>query len=835
MKHFILLLIILSVTSSISAINPGTGKTSLSGKVTDKATGEALPGVTLYVPDLKTGAVTTIDGTYIIDNLPTAKILIQISFIGYKEIIVTVDMATTTTKDFALETSVKEMNEIVVTGTSKATEIKRNPVPMISIGQEFLTQNASTNAIETLNKVPGVSTLSTGPNVSKPYIRGLGSNRVLTMYDGIRQEGQQWGEEHGIEVDQFLIDHIEVLKGPASLMYGSDALAGVVNLLPANPMPDGIIKGSILTNYQTNNKQNAGSLALDGNEKGFIWGLRGSHKQAADYQNKYDGRVFGTKYNENDINSYIGLQRSWGYSHLNFSLYDNLQEIPDGSRDSASRQFTKQVSEADLTRPIVSNSELNSYSIAILHQHVQHYRVYSANNFIIGRSKLTLNLGYQESIRREYSHPLYPDLAGLYLQLQVYSYDVKYYLPEIKGVESTLGVNGMYQNNDASKGTEFVVPSYHSFDIGPFVHLKRTFGKLDVAAGARYDLRFFQNDSMFTKPNPSTGFDMSTAYNPADTSVTKQFNYYKHTFTGFSGSIGATYNFNDNISLKANVARGYRAPNVFEIAAKGVHPGTGLEQLGDADFKPEFSLQEDIGVFFETKHISGSVEAFENNITNYIYDEKLASVKGGDSLFHQNGNTFPVYKFRQTTAQLYGGEFSFDIHPHPLDWLHFENSLSIIYAINKGGNGATINDSTKYLPFIPPFHTNSELRANIKKKKACFANIYVKVGVQYFAAQYRAFFAYGTETKTPGYTLLDAGIGTDIINKKGNTLFTISILGTNLCDVAYQSNMSRLKYFTSQTPSGYTIPDASGHYGIYNMGRNISFKLVIPLYIKKAK
>jgi len=177
---------------------------------------------------------------------------------------------------------------------------------------------------------------------------------------------------------------------------------------------------------------------------------------------------------------------------------------------------------------------------------------------------------------------------------------------------------------------------------------------------------------------------------------------------------------------------------------------------------------------------------------------------------------------------LYGGEFSFDIHPHPLDWLHFENSISVIYAINKGGNGAIINDSTKYLPFIPPLHTNSELRADIKKKYACFANIYMKAGMQYFAEQNQAFLAYGTETKTPSYILIDAGAGADVVNKKGKTLLTISILSTNLADAAYQSNMSRLKYFDNYPVNG------TGRSGIYNMGRNISFKLVIPFNIKKA-
>ena len=250
------------------------------------------------------------------------------------------------------------------------------------------------------------------------------------------------------------------------------------------------------------------------------------------------------------------------------------------------------------------------------------------------------------------------------------------------------------------KGTELVIPSYHSFDFGPFALIKKSFGKIDFAAGIRYDLRDFQNDSMFTEPNPVTGFDQVVPPSAAESGVVKQFDYYKHTFAGGSGSVGATYNFSDRVGIKANFARGYRAPNAAEISAKGVHPGTGFEQLGDINFKPEFSLQEDAGAFWNTEIFSASIDLFNTNISNYIYDEKLQSVNGGDSIFMQDGNSYPVFKFRQTTAQLYGGEFSFDIHP--LSWLHFENTISYIDGINKGGNGAVITDSTRYLPLIPP-------------------------------------------------------------------------------------------------------------------------------------
>ena len=816
------LAIILFIVTDASAHIWSAGKTSLSGKITDKETGEALPGVSLYFSDLKTGTVTSVDGTYKIDNLPSAKMLIQISFLGYKTIIENIDLSLITKKDFVLETSVKEIHEVVVTGTSKATEIRKSPIPIVAIDAKHINQNLSTNIIDAIAKLPGVNTVTTGPNVSKPFIRGLGYNRILTLNDGVRQEGQQWGDEHGIEADEYSIERIEVVKGPASLIYGSDALAGVVNLLPAPPVPVGTIKGNLISNYQTNNGLIGLSAGLAGNNNGFIWGGRLSGKDATNYQNKYDGRVYGTSFRERDVNIYVGLNKQWGYSHLKFSLFDDLQSIPDGSRDSTSRKFTRQITEADTSRPIVSDADLTSYKIPVIHQHVQHYKLVSSSNFILGNGKLGLNLGYQESIRREFSHPEMPDVAGLYLDLQSYTYDVKYYFQEKNGWETTIGVNGMYQQNK-NKGTEFIIPDYTLFDVGPFAFVKKSFNKLDVSAGVRYDTRSFKNDGMFTKTNPETGFDMQVT--STDSSATGHpFTDYKHTFSGFSGSIGATYSMSDHFSLKANIARGFRAPNIAEISANGVHPGTNIYQVGNPDFKPELSLQEDIGIFYSAKHITCEVDVFNNNISNYIYNEKIVNHTGGDSV-DGSGNQF--FQFQAAQAQIYGGEASIDIHPHPLDWLHFENSISILYALNKGVKGLPIADSARYLPFIPPMHTHSELRADIRKKLKHFSSIYAKVEMEYYVKQDRAYLAFNTETVTPGYMLFNAGVGADITNKSGNTIFSIHILGNNITDVAYQAHLSRLKYFEDYPNNG------SGRSGIYNMGRNISFKLIIPLNIKK--
>ena len=827
---YIRILFILTLFISNTAFGFTIGKTSLSGKVTDSASKEPLFGVTIFIPDLQTGAISGFDGSYKITNLPQTKVLIQVSCIGYKSILKTVDLSTTDHQDFMMESSIKEINTFVVTGTSVATEIKQNPVPITVVGRLEINQIASTNIIDAIATQPGINAVTTGPNVSKPFIRGLGFNRVLTLYYGVRQEGQQWGDEHGVEADEYSIDRIEVVKGPSSLIYGSDAMAGVVSLLPPHPVPNGCIKGGIITNYETNNGEYAISGSLDGNHNDFVWGGRITHKQATNYQNSVDGRVFGTAYNENDANGYIGVNRSWGFSHIHFSVFDDLQEIPDGSRDSATGKFTKQVTEADDFRPIVSDAELNSYKIGTLHQHVEHYRIISENNFILGEGKLSFVAGYQESVRREFNHPENADVPGLYLILPTFTYDLKYYLPTYKGWQTTVGINGMYQTN-TNKGTDFIIPDYNEFDVGPFVYIKKTLGRVDINGGIRFDNRSFSNNAMFIAPNVIGG-DTVGSKQVAPGAGMPVFPNYQHDFSGLSGSFGMTYNFTEALLAKANVARGFRAPNIAEISANGVHPGSNIFQMGNPDFKPEFSLQEDIGIELNTKHVNASIEVFNNDISDYIYNAKLLNKEGGDSIVVPGNQTF---RYASAHAQLYGGEVSIDIHPHPWDWLHFENSLSIVHGLNKGGPGILINDSNKYLPFIPPMHTHSELRADIKKKYTHFSSLYVKLDMEWYDKQDEAYLAYNTETFTPGYTLYGAGFGFDYTNKSGKKLFSINIAGSNITDVAYQAHLSRLKYFVYTTPSGYAVPSPSGTYGIYNMGRNISFKLTIPIDFKAPK
>ncbi|HEX3080351.1 MAG TPA: TonB-dependent receptor [Puia sp.] len=819
MKTFLLLIFsgiyFISSAQTSSKSNFSTYLGTLSGKVTDSTTGKPLPGASVYIADLKLGVVADESGNYRFANLPSGTYLVEAHAIGHSTQIKDITISEKAVLNFELSLQYTEQSAVVVTGQSKATQIKRSPIPIVTMSHADIVANLSTNIIDAISKLPGVTQLTTGPNVSKPFIRGLGFNRILTLYDGVRQEGQQWGDEHGIEVDQYGVDHAEVIKGPASLTYGSDALAGVVNLIPTPPAPEGKIQGDVQAEFQTNNGLFGGSAMMEGTKNGLEWMGRLSHKEASNYSDRADGRVYNTAFNETDATASIGLHRAFGYSHLNISLFDDLQEIPDGSRDSATRQFTKQITDSDTYRPIVSEKELHSYAITPLHQHVQLFHIYSTNNFVLGYGRLTVNLGFERSVRREFSHPQQPDIPGLFLQLNSYVYDVKYYFPSFDGWDITTGINGMYQQNTSTNGTEFIIPSFHQFDVGPFAMVKKSFGKLDLSGGIRFDSRSFTNQQMYTV---SDGVDYDTPVYGKDTVGAYQaFPYYHKLFSGFSGSLGLAYVFSDKWSAKANISRGYRSPNISEISANGVHPGTGIYQVGNPDFSPEFNVQEDLGLNFNTKIAVVNFSVFYNSVTDYIFNEKILNNEGADST--RDGNT--VYQFRQGRAALYGGELSIDIHP--VEHLHFENSVSLVYGNLLSSPGKPITDSTRYLPDIPPMHGISELKYDFKNKDLHLVNGFVQVSAAFSGPQNRPYLADNTETATPGYTLINAGVGAGFTNKQNKLLFNIYVFANNIFDVVYQDHLSRLKYFEP-------YPNSPGPYhGIYNMGRNISIKLDFPL------
>lgn len=768
-------------------------KGSFIATIKDAATSLPIEGVSVYFSDVKIGGITNAKGEVVIKNLPEGKHLAEISHIGYNTISEYIDISGDTQKEFLLSHAVVENNAVIVTGTSGATQLKKVPFQVAVIKKEELFKNAATNIIEALAKKSGVSTLSTGPAISKPVIRGLSYNRVLTINDGVRQEGQQWGDEHGIEIDEASVSKVEILKGPASLIYGSDATAGVINIITNVPVANNTMKANVFSNYQTNNNARTVNANWAGNTNGFNWNVYGSGVAAADYRNKYDGRVFNSKFNEQNFGGYAGYNGNWGYSHLLFSKFDLKAGLVEGDRDD-NGYFIKPI--AGGGEAIATDEDFKSTTPLIPYQHIQHFKIATDNSFKLGKNRLSINVGYQHNQREEFGNVDDLKERELFFDLQTITYAAQFHLQEMNGWKSSVGVNGMQQQN-TNKGAEQIIPDYKLFDIGGYVFTQKSINKLTLSGGLRYDTRNLNaNDLM-------EGIDIKGAG-------------FKKSFANFSGSAGLAAQITKSLNLKLNIARGFRAPSIPELASNGAHEGTIRYEYGAQNLKSELSTQLDAGFEFNSEHFSFDLSGFYNNFSNFILYRKLQAAAGGDSTLNVDGQDLTAFKFEQTKASLSGIEATVDFHPHPLDWLHIENTFSFVT-----GRLKDAIEGSKYLPFIPAPRLITEFRGDFKKVKNNIKNFYLKVELDNTFTQNNIFTAYNTETKTSGYTLLNSGLGADIVSAKGKTLFSLHVAGTNLANIAYQNHLSRLKYAAENMSTGRT--------GVFNMGRNFSIKINVPL------
>ncbi len=806
MKKYLYAMLLLSLGVCFSSAASAQQYT-LTGKVFDKATNKALVGASVYLPEIKKGFITNKEGVFSV-TIEAGSHVLEISYVGYATNVANVQLQSNTTKDFYLNSSVIEGGNVIVTSFLRATSTRRTPTPVTIIKKDELFRGVSTNLIDALSKVPGVSQISTGPAISKPIIRGLGYNRVVVMNDGIRQEGQQWGDEHGIEIDEYNVSRTEVLKVPASLIYGSDALAGVINIISNVPVSEGVIKGNVFSNYQTNNRLMGNHFDIAGNKKGFIWGMNLSSKNAGDYKNKYDGRVFNSRFLEDNGGAYIGIEKSWGYSQLSFSNFYQHLGVVEGDRDADGRFLMMKNVNGEVEEMIVDEAESKRFTPNAPMQKIKHTKYTLDNNIKIGNDRLKATFGLQQNQRMEFGNVLDLDEKELFFDLKTFNYAVQYLQAEKNNWKNTFGVNGMRQTN-TNRGEEALVPDYTSFDIGAFYYTQKRTDKTSWSGGLRYDQKYMNyiNPAQFTCP---PGMACIALYNPVESN--KQFN-------NISGAIGVAHDVNDQLTLKFNIARGFRAPNMAELASYGAHEGTNRFEYGNELLKSEKSLQFDAAVEWSNEHMSIAGNVFYNSVKDYIFYQKLNAAAGGDSIIMDYahdaaGEELYAFAFRQKDAHLYGAEFNVDFHPHPLDWLHVENSVSLIR-----GQFKEALDGSKNLPGIPSARWLSEIRIELFKKSKTIKNSFINLQLDNVFAQNHPFTGYNTETQTPAYTLLNVGYSTQI-HYRNRTLFSISLVGQNITDVAYQNHLNRLKYGP--------VNEATGRMGVFNMGRNFSFKVNIP-------
>ncbi|MCH5597174.1 TonB-dependent receptor domain-containing protein [Niabella ginsengisoli] len=290
--------------------------------------------------------------------------------------------------------------------------------------------------------------------------------------------------------------------------------------------------------------------------------------------------------------------------------------------------------------------------------------------------------------------------------MKTINYNVAYHLAENKNWKTSFGVNGMKQWNE-NKAEEAIIPDYDLFDFGVYGVTAKTWNQTTLSGGLRYDIRSLDNKSL-----AGEGAERFMAFNK--------------TFSNLSASLGATHAVSEHVSLKANVSRGFRAPNSSELSANGEHEGTNRYELGDRNLKSEVSTSIDAGIEITTNHVDISVSPYFNYISNYIFYNRLLGANGADSSI----NDAPAFQFSQQSARLMGVEASFDVHPHPLDWLHFENTISFVR-----GRFTDPVDGSSNLPLIAPASLLTELRGEFANATKVLSNFYAKVEMNAVATQ----------------------------------------------------------------------------------------------------
>lgn len=766
-----------------------TAQYSISGRIHDAEFDEVMPGASIYLPQIQKGVFSDENGEYEIKDLKPGEYLVRVEYDGYEPQNRRIHVQKDERLDFEMKFSVTELGEVIITGVTRATELKKSPIVLRTLSGQDLMRTPSANPVSALQSVPGIAEISTGSAISKPVIRGLGFNRVVVLNDGIRQEEQQWGDEHGVGLDEFSVDRVEIIKGPGSLMYGSDAMAGVINFIAPRPLPEGELDWQLQSQYQTNDRRMAYSLYNAGNINGWQWSGRVSAKWAGDYKNRYDGRVFNSASKEWDAAAFLGLNRNWGFSRLTLKSYNTNLGIVEGERDEEGNFVYENREGEEISFP---RNHFRGYKTSVPYQKVHHLSAVSHTRILMEPGNLNIDLGYQYNIRKEFEEAEAPDEAGLHLDLGTFTYNFTYDFRKTNGWEISAGLGGMLQNNK-NKGDEFLIPDYRLWDTGIFGIVQKSFGKLNFAGGLRFDFRHLNSKALDEDGEP-------------------KFIAFSKNFRGIAGSAGISYELDELSVLKLNFSRGYRAPNMAELGSNGVHEGTFRYEIGNSNLKPEVSHQIDLAYSLNSEHLTLELTPFVNFIRHYIYLEKME--EDGGEVFPDPDDPVPGYRFTSGNARLTGVEIYTDLHPHPWDWLHLENSFSIVRGIQKNRPA-----DERYLPQMPASKYRGEIKTEFKKIGKTLSHFYFRIGLEHYFKQDRVFSAFDTETPSAGYTLFSAGIGTDIRLKGMKNFLSLHIAGENLGNKAYQNSLSRLKY-APMNPK-------TGRRGVYNPGRNISLKLVM--------
>lgn len=688
MKKFILLLLI-GFSGIVYA------QKNVSGTISD-AKSVPINGVSVTIPELHKTTTSDQNGNYSLNNLPNGNFKIIFNFYGFQTQIKELKTAEKTTiLNVILVEEPHQMDEVIVSTAFNKLQ-SQNVMKVEHQSMKLLSQKGTSTLIEGLATIPGVSQISTGTSIGKPVIRGLSGNRVLVYSQGVRLENQQFGEEHGLGLNEAGIESVEVIKGPASLLYGSDAIGGVLYFNPEKFGKPNTSELNFNQKYFSNTDGSNSSLGykLSGDDLKFT--TRISNNDHADYKFPNGNRVTNTRYNELDFKTGLGYSNSifssvlrYNFNRLDLGIPENGSEIlVEQQSTSKKTEFPKQ---------------------AVIGQ------IFSLNNTVFFKnSKLDADLGYIDNDRSEFEDS---NVAVLQMKLKTFNYNLKYYLPKRGRFESIIGAQGMRQTNFNS-GEEYLIPNATTNDFGVFATGNYEWNKNVLQAGIRYDTRKVASESY--------GLEGEEGY----------FEAIDNKYKSFNASLGFKTNLKENIILRVNLASGFRAPNLAELTSNGVHEGSNRYEIGNQNLQNEQNFQTDLNIEYRNSHFELFANGFYNHINNYIF-------------IAPNGNVIDendVYDYLQANANLFGGEAGIHFHPHPLDWLHITSSFESVTGKKQDAEN---------IPLIPANKWNNSLKTEFKPTKYLKESFAV-LNVEYTLNQNNPS---QFETKSNDYTIVNLGFG----------------------------------------------------------------------------
>jgi iron complex outermembrane receptor protein len=734
MKKILLVILSMTLFTAVQAQN------TLFGKVIDVKTKEGIPGTSVFIDNTLKGTMTDAEGNYLLTDIQATEVTVIFSYTGYKEqkVLIVFDK-NKKELNIELQESVFELDEVILSTPFNKLQ-SENVVKVAHKSLASMQRNGIQNFMDGISQISGVTQLSTGSGISKPVIRGLTGSRVLVYNQGVRLENFQFGEEHSMGIDESGINSVEIIKGPASLLYGSDAMGGVLYLVPEKYAKAGENNFQIQSKYTTNTSGISTNLGYKTSGENLQFLIRTAINVNADYKTANAYRVTNSRYRDSDIKLGLGYQKNKFSTDIRY----NYNKAQNGLPHSIEEQS-------------------NSYEINGLHQALDNHYVSAKTTYQFTGSKIQTNLGYTAHKRQLIND----DIVKIGMLLNTFNYDIKWYLPQQKKLESIIGIQGMQQTNN-NFGINYLLPDASISNLGVFSTLNYSIKKLIIQAGLRYDYRYISTQDI--------GVSSDVSYRPG-------FDKNLHNLTG---SIGFKTDIFDRTTIRLNFASGYRAPNLSELTSNGIHENR--IEIGNSALENEQNFQTDLAFEYQNTHIEFYANAFLNNINNYIYLSPTGETQ----------DTYSIYQYNQNDAQLYGGEIGIHFHPHPLDWLHYESSFEMV--IGK-------DNSDNYLPLIPANQWKNTVRFTNNFNKKYWSKSFLNIGINHTfkATKISAF-----ENTQEAYTLLNASIGST--RQFNNFDVTANLSVHNLLDKEYISHLSVLR--EDEIP---------------NMGRNIIFGITLNL------